>query len=566
ADSITTWRLNAEAIAADGRLGAASADVRVFQDFFVDLDLPPAITQHDELAVPVAVYNYLTTPQRVTLTLDDARWFTRTGEAEQSIDLAPSQVGVRYFRIRVAGVGRQKLLVRAHGSVASDAIEKSVEIRPDGSERALAFQDRLEPGAVRHSFTLPPNAIADASIASLKFYPSTTTHVIEGLESMLRMPGGCFEQTSSSTYPNAMILQYLHQTKKSTPEIEKKAREYLALGWQRLLSFEVPGGGFSWFGQAPANQVLTAYGIEEFADMAKVYPIDKRVIERTQQWLVSKQRSDGSWAPDTYFINEGATNHFNSDVLRITAYIAGALERSGHRGPALDKARAYVEQAIKDKPERDAYTLALVGELFARDRSSALDAVLEQLWRARSDDGKTASFETKEKTMTYGAGKSGIVEATARAAHSLLVGKASAARVDKAIAYLLGAKDTFGNWYSTQATILSLRALLDYGGAAKPARGRVTVLVDGREAGQLEVDANKLSTAGIDLPALTQVGAHSVEVRFDGAGQLAYQLVGRWWEPNAGGEPAKSELAVATTLDRAQVKPGDTLTEKVRAE
>src|SRR5438874_1151314 len=84
----------------------------------------------------------------------------------------------------------------------------------------------------------------------------------------------------------------------------------------------------SWIGQAPANQVLTAYGIEEFSDMARVYPIDKRVIERTQNWLIGRQRSDGSWAPDTQFINEGATNHFNSDVVRITAYIAGALEHT----------------------------------------------------------------------------------------------------------------------------------------------------------------------------------------------------------------------------------------------
>src|SRR5262249_61092511 len=74
ADSVTPWRLSAEAIAADGRLGQASTPIRVFQDFFVDLDLPPMVTQHDELSVPVAVYNYLKTPQRVTLGLEDARW------------------------------------------------------------------------------------------------------------------------------------------------------------------------------------------------------------------------------------------------------------------------------------------------------------------------------------------------------------------------------------------------------------------------------------------------------------------------------------------------------------
>src|SRR5262249_51343410 len=58
ADSITTWRLSASASSKAGALGGVSAPLRVFQDFFVDLDLPVSLTQNDEVAFPVAVYNY----------------------------------------------------------------------------------------------------------------------------------------------------------------------------------------------------------------------------------------------------------------------------------------------------------------------------------------------------------------------------------------------------------------------------------------------------------------------------------------------------------------------------
>ena len=61
----------------------------------------------------------------------------------------------------------------------------------------------------------------------------------------------------------------------------------------------MPGGGFSWFGQAPANKILTAYGLMEFYDMSKVYDVDPKLIERTQQWLAGQQQADGSWKPDT---------------------------------------------------------------------------------------------------------------------------------------------------------------------------------------------------------------------------------------------------------------------------
>ena len=60
--------------------------------------------------------------------------------------------------------------------------------------------------------------------------------------------------------------------------------------------------------------------------------MDPKLIERTQQWLAGQQQADGSWKPDTQFINEGATNRYNSDVLRITAYLgmgAGEYRVSG---------------------------------------------------------------------------------------------------------------------------------------------------------------------------------------------------------------------------------------------
>src|SRR5262249_50716039 len=75
ADSITTWRLTASASSRAGGLGGVSAPLRVFQDFFVDIDLPTALTQNDEVAFPVAVYNYLKGPQTVTLDLQPEPWF-----------------------------------------------------------------------------------------------------------------------------------------------------------------------------------------------------------------------------------------------------------------------------------------------------------------------------------------------------------------------------------------------------------------------------------------------------------------------------------------------------------
>jgi len=58
ADSITTWRMAMLASTQHGALGSGTSSLKVFQDFFIDLDLPVTLTQGDRVSIPVGVYNY----------------------------------------------------------------------------------------------------------------------------------------------------------------------------------------------------------------------------------------------------------------------------------------------------------------------------------------------------------------------------------------------------------------------------------------------------------------------------------------------------------------------------
>ena len=95
------------------------------------------------------------------------------------------------------------------------------------------------------------------------------------------------------TYPNILVLDYMRRTGQINPEIEMKALQFINLGYQRLLSYEVDGGGFEWFGNPPAHTVLTAYGLMEFSDMSRVFDVDPAIIERTRDWLYGQQQGDG---------------------------------------------------------------------------------------------------------------------------------------------------------------------------------------------------------------------------------------------------------------------------------
>jgi hypothetical protein len=189
ADSITTWRVTALASTQDGQLGFSNAALRVFQDFFVDIDLPVALTQNDEVSIPIAVYNYLQTAQNVRLQVKQEAWFELQDEPEKALQIAANDIEVVYFRIRVKQFGEQAFQVTALGDKLSDAIKRSVTVVPDGRLFRRSTSDWLRQGT-SVTATIPIESIAGTARIEVKIYPGVVSQVVEGLEKILRLPYG----------------------------------------------------------------------------------------------------------------------------------------------------------------------------------------------------------------------------------------------------------------------------------------------------------------------------------------------------------------------------------------
>jgi uncharacterized protein YfaS (alpha-2-macroglobulin family) len=563
ADSITTWRMALMASTASGALGSGTASLKVFQDFFVDLDLPVTLTQGDRVSIPVAVYNYAASRGDVSLRLQEDDWFGLVEDvADKTVAVEAGRVAGSQFTIEAKRIGKFKLTLSARmggDAKRADIVVREIEVAPNGREQNLVLNGRLETTA-RQEVTFPSAAIRDASRIFVRLYPGPMSQVIEGMDSILRMPGGCFEQTSSSTYPNVLALDYIKRTGKLTPEVRAKAESYIANGYQRLLTFEVPGGGFSWFGNPPANKILTSYGLMEFSDMSKVYDVDPNVIARTQAWLAAQQQPDGSWKPDSNFINEGATNRYNTNVLRITAYIAWALQNTGYSGPAIEKARQFIGSHMDGAI--DPYTLAVLANLaadYGRDRTFT-NRAMRLLLDARTERGDQAWWNAEE-TGVYATGESAAVETTGLAVQALLKWGGDAGAAAKALAYIASKKDATGAWRTTQATIMALRALLLASSkSTADVRGTVEITLNGNPVERLTLTPeNNDLFHQFALKNVDSSGANTVEVRFNGKGSLAYQVAGRYFVPWSE-RPVNEPLSITVDYDRTRLAQDDILT------
>jgi uncharacterized protein YfaS (alpha-2-macroglobulin family) len=559
ADSITTWRLSASAVTTNGDLGATQTGIRVFQPFFVDLHLPVALTRGDEVSIPVVVYNYLPKEQTVTLTLAAADWFEHSEGMTQTLKLAPKEIRSVSYPLRVKKVGKHPLEITAKGSDMEDAVKREIEVIPDGRRVDQVVNGiLLQPAET--TLTVPNDAIEGSPKATLKIYPSAFSQLVEGLDGIFQRPYGCFEQTSSTTYPNVLALTYLQETHKDSPEVAAKARQYIHLGYQRLLSFEVVGGGFDWFGRPPANRTLTAYGLLEFRDMAKVHDVDPNLIERTRNWLLRQQNADGSWEAESHGMHDDPAMRTSPEMSKLstTAYIAWAVFSGESSASANNPTRRYLLSHKADSLD-DPYLVALMCNALHAIDPTGSDAApyldrLEKLSKT-ADDGKLIYWEqpTGRRTAFYGAGKSGSVETTALAALALRDGQRPAL-VGHALAWLVKEKGPNGSWGSTQATVLALKALIAGTGVPAGDGERRIEITWGGQTQEIVIPADQAEVMKqIDLTPALKAGANRLTVTEKTSTGAGYQVAFRYHVPGAA-KPEKPEpLLVELKYDRTEL-------------
>lgn len=368
-----------------------------------------------------------------------------------------------------------------------------------------------------------------------------------------------------------LVLDYLQTTGQASPEAQLTAEQYVGTGYQRLLTFEVPGGGFSLFGQAPAEVFLTAYGLMEFTDMAQVYPVDEALIERTAQWLLAQQSPDGTWT------EHGYSEHWSIDAtVPTTAYITWALIEAGFGDtPEVDRAINYIREFALQ--EEDAYSLALVANaLAAADPGDSMTrAVIDRLHEMRVEAEGAVYWQTGVASFMGATGDSGSLETTALAAHALMRAGAHPQAVTGALAYLIQGKDSWGTWSTTQATILSLKAMLlatEQGGQAS---GPATVRVSLNKEQTQEFVIDQSNADVVHLVSFDQgfspTGANRVqlEVEAEGAPGLMYQVTTGYylpWDQVPPTPAAEEPVAIDVSYDRTSLAVNDTVAVNVSVE
>ncbi|MDP5171830.1 MAG: TonB family protein, partial [Bacteroidia bacterium] len=453
-DALTAFHVTVEGIGMDGSIGRQEFKFFSQLPFELDMRIPPLLTALDTVQIPLTLVNNTDETIRGPLSIQYPKHLIPLKEmpAELSLKARESRTILLPCRVDTL-ILSDSIEVDFRSFGFADAMVLPVKNAPRGFPASEAFSSETTDS--RFSVDLS-HAVPGSVRLRFSAFPSVSGEIMEGLEGMLREPSGCFEQTSSTTYPNVLVLAYMKETDQDKPEIRSRATRFIANGYQRLMTFESPHGGFEWFGGDPGHEGLTAYGLMEFVDMAKVYEgVDQKMIDRTAKWLLDRRDGEGQ-----FLRNPRALHQFGlSDNATNSIYIAYALSEAGYTELAKEADFAY-ETAKKTK---EPYQVALAANLLLNLHQEARGKELLSILVSSQIESGTWKLDEKQRSAPGSSGEALSIEYTGLAMMAMFKTKGYDARViDKAATWLRAQRSAYGHFGNTHSTVLALRALIEH--------------------------------------------------------------------------------------------------------
>ena len=290
----------ADGFTKNGVVGAGTRIIESVDPFYVEPKLPLEVTSGDFLQIPLSLINATTSNMDNGLLSVKSDSWKSVQNSKAPFTLAANQRHRKLLGIRVGEFhGEANLTLEARSGAYSDRVTRKLVVKPQGFPVQTAFGGIIESESnVRHTLTIPDSLVPGSVVSRILVHPSPLASMTESLTGLIREPHGCFEQTSSSNFPLVMAQQYFQSHVGVDPDLVTRSAAMLDKGYQKLISFECKNKGFEWFGSDPGHDALTAYGLLEFMEMAKVQHVDPALIRphnrvaaestRWQRWLRSQ--------------------------------------------------------------------------------------------------------------------------------------------------------------------------------------------------------------------------------------------------------------------------------------
>lgn len=547
-DALTSFRAIAEGFAVDGGIGRAEHVFYSEIPFNISAKVPPTLITGDTLDLPVLLKNTTTGDLNGTLSINIPSSLKLLNPIDPNQTLKAKSTRNIHLKMLVESVkDSAKLSVSFNAKGLSDAVTFPLKIIPQGFPVDLSFSG----SELKRSYSVKiDNPVKNSIKASFRAYPSVVSDLLTGIESILQEPYGCFEQTSMTSYPNALVLSYLRANSDTDQKIVNQAETLLEKGYKKLVTFETKEKGFEWFGSAPGHEALTAYGLMQFNDMNKISKmVDNSMVERTAAWLMSRRDGNGGFLRNPQALD----SYGRADDDITNAYIVYALAEAGRRDIQKE-----LDEAVKSAHKsNDPYVQALVANaLYCFQDFNRGDELLNKFLSKQEPEGFWCGTR---HSITRSEGISLKLETTSLACMAIMKSKKPDLNaLTKGVKFIVASRSGNGGFGATQSTILCLKTLTQYSQFARRTEspGTIVISVNRKIVTRKKYEAGEREAIVIDsLERYLKDGTSEIEVSFeDTKNALPFSLSVSYntWQPSTA-EQCKVKLETAISANKIKV-------------
>lgn len=294
-DNLTTWRMDARAVAENNRFGQTTTDIVSTRPLLVRPQTPRFFVVGDTAILGAAVHN--NTGETLTVnTLLQAEGLKITSEPGQVVTIpAGQQVLVTWGVSVLPDAQRVDLVFSAEGGRYKDASRapqgtldnQGLPVYRYVAPEVVGTSGQLTGGGTRvEGILLPQSMKAATGELTIRLQPSLAAAMTDGLRALGTVRYESVESIVSRFLPNVLAVQAYQLAGLDDPSLKGELDAQVQTALQRLYSWQNSDGGWGWWGDDRSDPLTSAYtllGLVEARD-AK-YDVSSDVISRAVTYL-----------------------------------------------------------------------------------------------------------------------------------------------------------------------------------------------------------------------------------------------------------------------------------------
>ena len=298
-------------VAADkGAFGHAEEEIFVRQPLILQASLPKVLGTEETFDVPVTMFVTDDTIRNVSLNVETDDLFEVVGDNTKTLKFAKTGEQLGFIRLKTKKqVGRAKLKFTASSGVHLSESEIYIDIRRPNAETTRVVTQSIDPGkSWNHDFK--PYGLRGTNSASLELSAVPPMNLDRHLQSLLRYPHGCLEQTTSAAFPQL----YLNRLMQLSDDRSKNIQSHITSAIEQLRKFQNSQGEFSyWPGSNSHNAWASIYAGHFLVEAKKLgYLVPPTVLS---SWLTYQGSAAQRWEQNE--ANDSHTQAYRLYVLSL---------------------------------------------------------------------------------------------------------------------------------------------------------------------------------------------------------------------------------------------------------